>query len=193
MAGFPQDDIKAVAGRLSTAASVVVVGVRYVTPLTVYLTYTLRKLRAGVVSVTHLDSTAYDDLSLQPSDTVVVGIGFARYANELLEFLEFARKQHFETAVITDHAVSPLAKLGDHVLVVAVPPMKFMSFLAAPAAILNVLVLEVALRLGARGTDRLENLEDVAKAKGTYFADTAKDSRRPASALRTTRRRRRAR
>lgn len=190
MASFPQEHLTAVAGRLATATAVVVVGPRYVAPLTSYLVYTLRKLRGGVTGVTVIDSTAYDDLALQPSDTVVVGIGFARYATELLDFLEFARKQRFEIAVVTDHAVSPLGKAADHVLMVPVPPMKFMSFLAAPAALVNVLVLEVALRLGSKGTDRLQNLEEVAKAKNTYFADTGKDFRRTPPVVRATPRRR---
>lgn len=177
MATFSQETIDGIARRLATAAAVVIVGVRYVSPLAVYLAYTLRKLRPNVTSITSIDSVVYDDLALHPRDTVVVGIGFARYATELIEFLEFARKQRFDVVALTDHAVSAVANVADHVLTIPVPPMKFMSFFGTPTAAINVLILEVARRVGSKGTDRLELLEEVAKRRHTYSGGEGRNFR----------------
>lgn len=175
---FPQREIAVVAERLTKAPAVAVVAVRYLSHLPPYFAYTLRKLRPAVYPFTTIDSVTHDELALLPRRSVVVAIGFARYAAALVELLEGARRLRREIVVITDHALSPLARLATHALIIPSAPMEFIGSMAAPCALINVLVSEIALRQGKKAFDRLELLEQVARSRSTYEGtDHVKDFR----------------
>jgi DNA-binding MurR/RpiR family transcriptional regulator len=121
-----------------------------------------------VYAYPRIDSATHDDIALLPRNSVVVAISFARYAAPLLELVEGARERHLTVVAVTDHPVSPLALLADHVLVLPAAPMEFIGSMAAPCALINVLLSEVALRLGRKAFARLALLEEVARARKTY-------------------------
>jgi DNA-binding MurR/RpiR family transcriptional regulator len=109
---------------------------------------------------------------------VVVAIGFARYAAPLVELIDGARQRRRVVVAITDHPLSPLALLANHVLVIPAAPMEFIGSMAAPCALINVLLSEVALRQGKKAFGRLALLEEVARARKTYHGtDQVKDFR----------------
>lgn len=175
---FPHQEIGVVADRLIQAPAVAVVAVRYLSHLPPYFAYTLRKLRPAVHPYTSVDSVTHDDFALLPRGSVVVAIGFARYAAPLVELIEGARQQRRVVVAITDHPLSPLALLANHVLVIPAAPMEFIGSMAAPCALINVLLSEVALRQGKRAFGRLALLEEVARDRKTYHGtDQVKDFR----------------
>lgn len=168
LAGFPLQEVRAVAARLARAPAVGVAAVRYLSPLAHYAAYTLHRVRPGVLAFPHLDSAARDELALLPRGSVLLAVGLPRYAAELVAALEFARGRSLTIVALTDHLLSPVARLADHILLVPAPPMKFIGHLAAPAALLNILVSEVALRRQGDAVRRFNVLEEVAHARGTF-------------------------
>lgn len=178
-AGFPVQTVRVVAGRIARAPAVGVAAVRYLSPLAHYAAYTLHRVRPNVVAFPHLDSAACDELALLPRGSVLLAVGLPRYASELMDALEFARRRGLTVVALTDHVLSPVARLADHVLLVPAPPMKFIGHLAAPAAMLNILVSEVALRRQRHAVQRFNVLEEVAHARGTFHGGgERKDYRR---------------
>lgn len=168
LAGFPVQAVRTIAGRLARAPAVAVAAVRYLGPLAHYAAYTLHRVRPHVVAFPHLDSAACDELALLPRGSVLVAVGLPRYASELVDALQFARGRGLAVVALTDHILSPVARLADHVLLVPAPPMKFIGHLAAPAAMLNILVSETALRCQSQAVRRFNVLEEVAHARGTF-------------------------
>jgi DNA-binding MurR/RpiR family transcriptional regulator len=184
MVRFPRDEVAAVAERLIRAPAIAIVAVRYLGHLPPYFAYTLRKLRPGVHAFSTADSVTHDDIALLPPRSLVIAIGFARYAAPLIELVEAARQQRREIIAITDHVLSPIARLANHVLIIPAAPMEFIGSMAAPCALINVLVSEVALRQGRKAFDRLELLEKVARARSTYDGISTKDFRQLISPMR---------
>lgn len=147
------------------ARQVAVVGFRASSPLAHYLWYNLRKVRPGVHLYTVPGSVTLDDISFLDRGTLVVLITFPRYSQELLEQAEFVKSRGLRTIGITNNEISPLARLCDRCLFVEAEGVSFTDFYAAPITLVNVLVAEVARRLGP-ALNRLNQLDDLAAERG---------------------------
>lgn len=113
-------------------------------------------------------SVTLDDLAVSPVSPEGTLIAFPRYSRELIDTAEFARGASFTVRGITNNELSPLAFLCPLSLLVVVGELSFTDFCAAPIALLNALVAEVARRSRTRALGRLTQLDDLAAARG-YF------------------------
>ncbi|HEX2501903.1 MAG TPA: MurR/RpiR family transcriptional regulator, partial [Methylomirabilota bacterium] len=71
---------------------------------------------------------------------------------------------------ITDSPLSPILPLADVALFAKASNLDFVGALTAPSALINCVVSEIGVRLGAQAIERLQVLEDAASEAGTYVA-----------------------
>jgi DNA-binding MurR/RpiR family transcriptional regulator len=155
--------------QLATAPRVAVVGFRAAATLAQYLWYNLRKVRGDVSLHAQPGSVTLEDLSLMPSETAVVFIGFPRYSRELVEAAELAQRAGLSTIGITNNELSPLVPLCGLCLFAEIGEVSFTDFYAAPIALLNALIAEVAARGRTGALRRLTALDDLAATRRYLF------------------------
>jgi DNA-binding MurR/RpiR family transcriptional regulator len=161
------------------APAVVVVGFRAAATLAHYLWYNLRKVKPDVMLHTRAGSVTFEDLLLTDRRALLILMTLPRYSQELLDVARFGRQQGFKRLGLTDIELSPLAPLCTHVLYTEVGETSFTDFLAAPLALLNALVAEVAARSSARSLGRLRQLDDFLAERGYLFRARRKGEETP--------------
>lgn len=161
--------LRAAVKQISAAPGVAVVGFRAAATLAQYAWYNLRKVKEHIRLFTAPGSVTIDDLAAADRRTAVMLFTFRRYSRELVDVAEFARKAGFRTIGITNNELSPLATLCDVCLFVEVEELSFTDYYAAPLALVNALVAEVAQGLGPQALDRLNRLDDLAAERGYLF------------------------
>lgn len=165
-AGLDRRTLEAAIRQVAAARRVAVVGFRASATLAHYFWYNLRKVKPDVALYTQPGSVTLDDLALSRAGTLVVLIAFPRYSRELIDTAEFARGARFAVLGVTNNELSPLVPHCPLCLLVEVGELSFTDFYAAPIALLNALVAEVARRRRTRALGRLTQLDDLAAARG---------------------------
>src|SRR5262249_26190198 len=149
--------------------AVTILGFRASATLAHYLWYNLRKVKPDVAVYMRSGSVTFDDLLLSDRKTLLIPISFPRYSQELLDIAAFGREAGFRSLGLTDNELSPLVPLCTQTLFVGVGEVSFTDFHAAPVALLNALVAEVAARSSTRALSRLKQLDDLAADRGYLF------------------------
>ncbi len=165
---FSEAQLERFVTALERAASVLVLGFRYVAPLAHYCAYSLNKIRDGVHVCDSADSTLYDRVRLLDENDLVVAIGFARYPADLLRVLRYAHSLDRHIVCITDSTLSPLLPLAEVSLFAKGTIRDFVGSLAAPGALINCVVSELGRRLGDSALQRLTAAEEAAQANNIY-------------------------
>jgi len=147
---------------LQAADRTLVLALRYVAPLGSYFAYSLNKIKPGVEAHVLADSTLYDRIRAMGSRDLIVAIGFARYPRDLIDLLRYARSVERPVVAITDSAISPLVGLADTCVYAAGTIRDFVGSLAAPGALINCLVSELARRTEPAALERLAAAEEAA-------------------------------
>jgi DNA-binding MurR/RpiR family transcriptional regulator len=168
-ANLDRGALRAAVKRISEAPGVVIVGFRAAATLAQYGWYNLRKVKENVRLYTAPGSVTIDDLAAADRRTVVVLLTFRRYSRELVDVAEFVRTAGFLSVGITNNELSPLATLCEVCLFAEVEELSFTDYYAAPIALVNALVAEVAQGLGRQALERLNRLDDLAAERGYLF------------------------
>ncbi|MBA3415522.1 MAG: MurR/RpiR family transcriptional regulator [Chloroflexia bacterium] len=153
---------------LLDAERIAIVGVRFTSPLAWHFWYSLRKVRPNTDVFTHADSWRFDDLRLMSEGAVIVVITSARYATELVSLAAYAVRLGHRVLAITDSPLSPILPYAEVALFARSPRLDVVGSLAAPAALIDCVVAQVAVRLGDRALSRLEALEESAAAATAF-------------------------
>ncbi len=151
------DQASRVVDRLAEADRVLVVGLRMSAALAQYARLALKKSVPTVVAVTSGDGTFFEELVHTTPRSLVVGLGFPRYARVTVDYLEAARAHGLTVVAITDSHLSPLVPLADHVLLARSRAMSYVDSFAAPIALIGALATALSLRTG--DPEQLEQLE----------------------------------
>jgi DNA-binding MurR/RpiR family transcriptional regulator len=151
------------------APAVMILGFRASATLAHYLWYNLRKVKPHVGVHMRSGSVTFEDLQLSDRKALLMPITFPRYSQELLDVASFGKQAGFRSLGLTDNELSPLAALCSHTLFVEVGEASFTDFHAAPVALLNALVAEIAARSSARSLNRLKQLDDLAAERAYLF------------------------
>jgi len=175
---FVEADLDRFVAALLAAESVTVVGSRYVGPLAGYFAYSLAKVRPRVAAFTAIDSTLYDHVRLMGAGDLLVAIVFARYPADAVALVRAAHRAGVRIVAITDTPLSPVAPLAEVSLYARATSLTdFVGSLAAPAALINCVASEAALRLGDAALERLQRIEDAAAEAGIYVRDGSRPPR----------------
>ena len=160
--------ITAFVDALQGADRTLVLALRYVAPLGSYFAYSLNKIKPGVEAHGLADSTLYDRIRAMGRRDLIVAIGFARYPRDLIDLLRYARALERPVIAITDSAMSPLVGLADTCVYAAGTIRDFVGSLAAPGALINCLVSELAQRTEPAALERLAAAEQAAASGKVY-------------------------
>jgi DNA-binding MurR/RpiR family transcriptional regulator len=165
---FSEPQFERFVDTIITARRVMILGFRYVGPLTNYFAYSLGKIKPQVESFDRADSSLHDRIRLMGPDDVIVGIALARYPADLVTVLGHANKLGLRVLAITDSPLSPILPVADVALFVRASNLDFVGSLTAPSALINCVVSEIGVRLGGQALERLQALEDAAADAGIY-------------------------
>lgn len=167
---FSEGELERFLSILLPADQVMIVGFRFASPLTLYFSYSLSKIKPNVQGFTQADSSLYDRIRLMDADDVLITISFARYPRDQLSLLRYANSLGRRILAITDSPLSPVLPLADVALFAKTSLLDFVGSLGAPAALINCVVSELGVRMGDKALERLTVLEDVAETAGTYVS-----------------------
>lgn len=165
---FSEPQFERFVDAIITARRVMILGFRYVGPLTNYFAYSLGKIKPHVESFDRADSSLHDRIRLMGPDDLIVGIALARYPADLVTVLGHANKLGLRVLAITDSPLSPILPVADVALFVRASNLDFVGSLTAPSALINCVVSEIGVRLGGQALERLQALEDAAADAGIY-------------------------
>lgn len=130
--------------------------------LAALLTSLVRPFRSGVLHVPSLASERAITLAdLVRGDTVVL-FDYRRYELDTFEFARLARDRGARLVLLTDPWLSPIADLADAVLPAQVDGPSPFESLTPTVALVETLATDVAGRLGAAGTARLDRYGSIA-------------------------------
>ena len=153
--------------KLATADRVIVVGLRMSAALATYMRLALKKSVSTVVAVTSEDGSFFDELVYTTPRSVVIGIGFPRYARPTIDYLEAARAKGVTTVALTDSELSPLVAHADHVLLARCRALSYVDSFTAPIALIGAIATALSLR--TEHTERLEELEALWKRYQVFY------------------------
>ena len=130
--------------------------------LAAMLTSLLRPFRHGVLHVQSLAAERAAALAdLGRRDTVVL-FDYRRYEADTFEFARLAHDRGGRLVLLTDPWLSPIADLADAVLPAQVDGPSPFEILTPTVALVETLATDVARRLGASGTERLDQYGSIA-------------------------------
>ncbi len=165
---FSEPQLERFVGMILEADRVTVLGSRFVSPIAIYFEYSLSKVIANVYGFVRADSSLYDHIRLMEEEDVLIVIAFARYPADVIAVARFAHALGKHVLAITDSPLSPLLPLADVSLFARSSMLDFVGSLAAPAALINCIVTELGIRLGAKALSRLQAIEEAAEAANIY-------------------------
>jgi len=100
---------------------------------------------------------------------VVIGLGFARYTQNTIDALAFAKDRGTPVIVITDHALSPLIPHADIALTAPSEMPSFIDSFVAPLSLINALITAVGHKKRHTIQQHLQDLEDIWKRFHIFY------------------------
>lgn len=97
----------------------------------------------------------------------LIGISFPRYSKSS-EGVEYASDRGATVVAITDSTLSPLTKYAEHVLLAKSDMVSFVDSLVGPLALINALIVTVAIKKKDEVANTLLNLETIWDEYGVY-------------------------
>ena len=101
-------------------------------------------------------------------DDAIVGISFPRYSKRVAKSLKYASDRGATVVAITDSVLSPAAEHANHVLLAKSDMVSFVDSLVGPLALINALIVTVAIRKKEQVTKTLHDLETIWDEYGIY-------------------------
>lgn len=98
----------------------------------------------------------------------LVGISFPRYSKKAVKALKYASDRGATVVAITDSTLSPLTKYAEHVLLAKSDMVSFVDSLVGPMALINALIVTVAIKKKDEVANTLLNLETIWDEYGVY-------------------------
>ncbi len=92
---------------------------------------------------------------------VVIGLGFARYTQNTIDAISFAKDRGTKVIVITDHPLSPLIPYADIALTAPSEMPSFIDSFVAPLSLVNALITAVGHKKRHTIQQHLQDLEEI--------------------------------
>ena len=151
------------------ARRIYVVGIRSCAPLASFMGFYLNLVCDNVITVnTNSSSEIFEQMIRITEDDVVIGISFPRYSKKAVKALKYASDRGATVVAITDSTLSPLTKYAEHVLLAKSDMVSFVDSLVGPMALINALIVTVAIKKKDEVANTLLNLETIWDEYGVY-------------------------
>lgn len=132
-------------------------------PLAQMLAFRLRRLGLHVVVLPSGGSELMEGLFQAQAEDLVVMFSFSKLSREGKVILEHSKSAGYKTLAFVSRIFIPPEERADITLFAYRGEEKEYHSMAAPTALLEVIVLAVSSQLGQRGSDSMEQLHDLKK------------------------------
>lgn len=172
--------LAAAAKVLAKARRIYVLGQRASYPVAWHLHYTLRLVGRKAHLLDGPGETGTDALAAADREDVLLAVSVEPYARRALDVAALAADRGLGIVALTDSAVSPLARLSRHVVLVSTESPSFLHAMGPAFAAAEVLGALVAGRGGDKALAALRRADAHHAALGTHLAP--KSGRKAAAA-----------
>jgi len=145
--GLDDAQLEAAVALLQKADNIYVIGVRRAFPIASYIAYALQNTTKRVHLVNGMGGMYRQQMRSVRERDVVVAISFAPYGKETQYCARAGHDQRAKLLVITDSALSPLAKLADALLVVTEGSAYAFRSLTSTICLCQALFIALAYRM----------------------------------------------
>lgn len=154
---------------LVDAQRVYILAVRSTAALANFLGYYLRYLSDNVHIITASGTgEMFEQIAGVNSRDAVIAFSFPRYSTATVKGARFCASAGATVVGLTDSAISPLAKVCDHVLLAKSDMLSLVDSLVAPLSVVNALIAAVSARRGQELSQRLDMLENIWETYDVY-------------------------
>ena len=147
---FDSRRLDVASGHILAASNVYLLAQRRAFPVAGYLAYGLAQLEIRAFLLDSVGGMLRQQLSLVGSGDVLVAASFRNYTAEVVDMATLARERGATVIAITDHAISPLARVGHVTIEIGDDPAVQFRSLVAPLCAAQALVMAVGYALTER-------------------------------------------
>ncbi len=160
--GLDREAFEAAVGKIISARTIYIIGVRSSAHLAGFLNYNLRMIFDNVKLVdTTSGSEIFEEIMGISSDDVMIAISFPRYSKRIINAVDYAKHVGADVITITDSDMSPIAHQASQLLIAQSDMVSFVDSLVAPLSIINAIIVAVARKKQDELTVRLHRLEEI--------------------------------
>lgn len=156
------------------AARVFFLGLRACHGLAFHLHYAYGLIKPNGTLLNDLGGTMADQvLQMSPGD-LLVAVSQTPYTRQTVEIAALARRRNIATLVLTDSALSPIARGAQHVLLFDTASTSFFHSITGAQALAESLLAAVAARGGDAVLQRLRRMQTHLRATRAYWERSGK-------------------
>ncbi len=161
--------LEAAADAMLKARRTYFLGLRASHGLALYLHYTYGLLASNGVLAHGLGGTLSDQLGDLDSGDLLVAISLAPYTRQTVDAVAQALEQGADLMVLTDSALSPIARSAAHALLFRADSPSFFQSMVGALALTEALVAAVAVRGSRKVLAHLQSRQDRLQREGAYW------------------------
>ena len=133
--------------------------------LTVLLEFRLRRFKYSILRINENGKDFFEKVVHFPKEAVAIAYGLGRPSEELVIFLQQARKNNCRSILISDSHISSITRLADYVLSANRGSLGIFHSISVPTIISEALIMGVALE---RREEVLQSLSELEALRSKY-------------------------
>ena len=161
--------LEAAADAMLRARRIYFLGMRASHGLSLYLHYTYGLLASNGVLVQGLGGTLSDQIGEMAQSDLLVAMSFAPYTRHTVDAVAQALEQGVDLLVLTDSALSPIARSAAHTLLFRADSSSYFHSMVGALALTEALAAAVAVRGGRKVLARLQSRQNRLDSEGAYW------------------------
>ena len=168
--GISNEIFEKAVGKLSSAKSIYLLGLRSSYALAFYLAFNLRFFLKSVSLVKPGIGDIPEQVLSAGKGDVLIALSFKRFTRDVVNIVEKIKRKKTYIITITNSHLSPIAQLADMSLVVETEIPTYIESFTAPMSLLNAFITAVALKKKKQALPALTKLETEFEVFETYIS-----------------------
>lgn len=165
--------LEAAADAMLKARRIYFLGLRASHGLALHLHYTYGLLASNGVLVQGLGGTLSDQIGEMGRGDLLVAMSLAPYTRQTVDAVAQALGQGVDLMVLTDSALSPIARSAAHTLLFRADSPSYFQSMVGALALAEALAAAVAVRGGRKVLAHLQTRQDRLDSEGAYWDERA--------------------
>ena len=168
--GISNEIFEKAVGKLSSAKSIYLLGLRSSYALAFYLAFNLRFFLKSVTLIKPGIGDIPEQVLSAGKGDVLIALSFKRFTRDVVNIVEKIKRKKAYIITITNSHLSPIAQLADMSLVVETEIPTYIESFTAPMSLLNAFITAVALKKKKQALPALTKLETEFDEFETYIS-----------------------
>jgi len=168
--GISNEIFEKAVGKLSSAKSIYLLGLRSSYALAFYLAFNLRFFLKSVTLIKPGIGDIPEQVLSAGKGDVLIALSFKRFTRDVVNIVEKIKRKKAYIITITNSHLSPIAQLADMSLVVETEIPTYIESFTAPMSLLNAFITAVALKKKKQALPALTKLETEFEEFETYIS-----------------------